>query len=178
MSIHTITLEEKEKLTGQAANLFKMRNPEFYPCQANSDKLVSFIESQLGMPIVTFSYPVSVEQFQAAYEHILATSWFYARPVEEEVEDEAVVRERNAQQKVRDDYDARQHAEQTQRDKNAPLKELGAKVSQQNARFRQQREQNLLPVRATGLESRNVEQVQLGIVAQARVNVGLAHPKS
>ena len=73
--------------------------------------------------------------------------------------------------------DARQRAAQTQRDRNLPLNELGKIVSVQNADFRAQREQNLLPIRATGLESRHVEQVKLGIPAQARVNVGLAHPE-
>jgi|HubBroStandDraft_6_1064221.scaffolds.fasta_scaffold00205_26 hypothetical protein len=177
MQVHTITTDEKERITGQAANLFKVRHPDFYPCQANSDKLISFIESQLGMSILDYPYPLQLAQFEAAYDHILATSWFYARPEEVIEEDPAVVRERNAQQKLRDDFDARQRFERTQRDKNMPLAELGKVVSVQNADFRAQRELNNLPVRTPGLESRHVEQVQLGIKAQARVNVGLAHPE-
>jgi|SRR5271169_5523536 len=172
----TISFEEKERITGASANLFKARHPNFWPCQANSDKLIGFIESQLGFSILDYPYPLQVEQFTAAYEHILKTSWFYERPVEEEVEDPAVVRERNAQQKVRNDFDARQAAERTARDKNIPLNQLRNEVGVQNADFRQQRDRNELPVRSTGMESRHVEQVKLGIPAQARVNVGLENP--
>ncbi|MGA7914779.1 MAG: hypothetical protein WCA00_06050, partial [Candidatus Acidiferrales bacterium] len=56
------------------------------------------------------------------------------------------------------------------------LSELGKIVSVQNKDFRGQRELGQLPIRKLGLESRHVEQVQLGIVAQARVNVGNANP--
>ena len=173
-----ITPEEKARLTDSACHLFLARNPEFFPCQANSERLISFVHSQLGMTIDDFPYPITVDQWQAAYDHIVRTGWFYARPEEEpEPEDPAVTRERLARQKVRDDYDARQRAAQTERDRNLPLKELGKIVSVQNKDFRAQREQNLLPMRAPGLESRHVEQVKLGIPAQARVNVGLAHPE-
>ncbi|MGA7638011.1 MAG: hypothetical protein WA657_12370 [Candidatus Acidiferrales bacterium] len=176
MEPNRISLEEKERLTGQAANLFKVRHPEYLPSVANSEKLIGFIESQLGMSIFQYPYPLQVDNFEVAYEHIKQTSWFFEREPEIVEEDPAIVRERNAQQKVRDDHAARVEAEQIQRDKNMPLKELGAKVSRQNADFRAQREQNLLPTRTPGLESRHVEQVQLGIAAQARVNVGLANP--
>jgi hypothetical protein len=176
MPIHTITPEGKARLTDSACQLFKTRNPDFYPCQANSEKLISFVHQQLGQSLDEYPYPVLIDQWQAAYDHIKQTSWFYTRPVEEEIEDPAVTRERLAQQKVRDDYEARQRAEKIQRDNNVPLNQLRNEVGVQNADFRQQRDANLLPTRAVGLESRHVEQVQLGIKAQARVNVGLAHP--
>jgi hypothetical protein len=176
MEPNRISFEEKERLTGAAANLFKARHPEYWPTQANSDKLISFIESQLGMSILEYPYPLQVDNFEAAYEHILATSWFYQREPEVEVEDPAVVKERQAQERVRAEYDVQQAAAKMQRDRNMPLSELGKIVGVQNADFRAQRELNKLPVRSTGMESRRVEQVKLGIPAQARVNVGLANP--
>jgi len=175
MEIHRISFEEKEKLTGQAANLFKMRTPEYWPTPANSDRLVAFVEDQIGMPIVDFPYPITLDQWTAAYEHILQTGWFYQRPEEIIEEDPAVVREREAQQRVRDNHDAQQRAAKLQRDKSVPLNQLRNEVGVQNKDFREQRDQNLLPVRSTGMESRHVEQVKLGIPAQARVNVGLAN---
>jgi hypothetical protein len=177
MSIHTINKDERDKLTGQACELFKVRNPAFFPCPANSEKLVGFVESQIGMPIVDFPYVIDVSQWQAAYDYLLQNGFFYSRPVEEEVVDPAVVEEARKQQKVRDDYTARVEAEKIARAKNIPIAQLGAEVAQQNNQFREQRELNTLPVRATGLESRHVEQVTLGPKAQARVNVGLAHPE-
>jgi hypothetical protein len=170
-----ITSEEKARLTDSACHLFLARNPEFFPCRANSERLISFVHAQLGMTIDQYVYPITVDQWQAAYEHIKATSWFLERPVEEEV-DPAVVEEQRKQQQVRDDYDARQAAAKLERDRNMPLKELAKVVSVQNADLRQQRETSGLPVRSTGMESRRVSEVKLGIRGQARVNVGLAHP--
>ena len=177
MQPNRITPDEKARLTDSACHLFMARNPDYWPSTANSERLIQFVQSQLGQTLDEVPFPILIDQWQAAYDHLKKVSWFYPRPVEEEVEDAAVVKERNTQQKIRDDFDARQRAEQIQRDKNIPLKELGAKVSQQNSDFRRQREQNLLPTRTPGLESRNVEQVQLGIAALARVNVGLARPE-
>ena len=176
MQPSTISFEEKERITGASANLFKVRHPEYFASPANSDKLVSFIENQLGMSILDFPYPLQLENFEAAYFAILKSGgWFYERPVEEEIEDPAVMKERQAQERVRAEYDAQQAAAKMQRDRNMPLSELGQVVGVQNADFRQQRELNKLPVRSTGMESRHVEQVKLGIPAQARVNVGLAN---
>jgi hypothetical protein len=176
MPIHTITPEEKARLTDSACHLFVARNPDYWPCAANSEKLLSFVQQQLGQSLDEFPYPILVEQWQAAYEHIKKTSWLYERPIEEPEVDPAIAREQAAQQKVRDDFDARQVAAKRERDRNTPLSELKKIVGAQNADLRQQREQNLLPVRSTGMESRHVEQVKLGAKAQARVNVGLQNP--
>jgi hypothetical protein len=176
MSIHTITPEAKARLTDSACHLFVARNPDYWPCAANSEKLLSFVQQQLGQSLDEFPYPILVEQWQAAYEHIKKTSWLYERPVEEEIIDPAVAREQAAQKKVRDDYDACQAAAKRERDRNMPLSELGKIVGAQNADLRQQRDENLLPVRSTGMESRAVSTVTLGSKAQARVNVGNANP--
>ena len=179
MQPSTITAEEKARITDQNAHLFKARHiADYWPNAINSQRIMDFIQSQLGMPLDEWPYPIHLDQFEVAFEYLNSQHMLYPRPEEEpEPEDPAVTREREAQQRVRDDYDARQAAEKTAREKAMPLHELGKIVSVQNKDFRNQREQNLLPVRATGLESRHVEQVKLGIPAQARVNVGLAHPE-
>jgi hypothetical protein len=176
MPVHTITAEEKARLTDSACQLFKVRNPDFFPCQANSEKLIQFVHQQLGMTIDEYPYPVHVDQWQAAYDHILQTSWFYTRPVEEEVDDAAVVKERLAQQKVRDDHSAGVEADKIARAKTIPISQLAAEVAQQNNQFRQQRDRNELPIRTPGLESRRMSDDRLGIKALARVNVGNANP--
>jgi hypothetical protein len=176
MPIHTITAEEKARLTDSACHLFIARNPEFFPCAANSEKLIQFVHSQLGMTLDEFPYPILVEQWQAAYEHIKKTSWLYERPVEEEIIDPAVAREQAAQKKVRDDYDARQATAKRERERSLPLNELGKIVSVQNADLRQQRDENTLPGRPVGQSSRPLSTVTLGVKAQARGNVALANP--
>jgi len=177
MPVHTITSEERNRITDQNAHLFIARHVnDYFPCVGNSEKLCGFIESQLGMPIVDWPYPLQLEQYEVAFEHIKATGWFYQRPEEVIEEDPAVVRERQAQERVGAEYDTQQAAATMLRDRNMPLSELGKIVGVQNADFRAQRELNKLPVRSTGMESRHVEQVKLGIPAQARVNVGLANP--
>jgi hypothetical protein len=173
----SITLEEKNKITDSNLHLFVARHVhDYWPCAINSQRMVDFLESQLGMTLAEWPYPLHLEQIETAFAYLQSQHMLFPRPEEQEVVDEAAAEEARKQQKVRDDFDARQRAAQTERDRNMPLKELGKVVSVQNKDFRQQREQNLLPTRKPGLESRHVEQVQLGIVAQARVNVGLANP--
>jgi hypothetical protein len=173
----TITKQERDSITDANAHLFIARHVnDYFPCSANSEKLCGFIESQLGMPIVDWPYPLQLEQYEVAFEHIMATGWFYQRPEKVVEEDPAVVEEARKQQQVRDDYTARVEADKIARAKNIPIAQLGAEVARQNADFRQQRELNKLSVRSTGMESRHVEQVKLGIRARARVNVGLANP--
>jgi hypothetical protein len=178
MSIHTITAEEKARLTDSACHLFIARNPDFWPCAANSQRLISFVHQQLGQTLDEFPYPVTVDMWQAAFDHIKQTSWLYQRP--EEVIDEypAVVEEARKQQKVRDDYDAKVAADKIARDKAMPLNELSKVVSIQNSDFRAQRDANTLPTRREpGLESRRMSDDRLGIKARARIATGNAHPE-
>lgn len=179
MNASTITPEEKVRITDQNAHLFKARHiADYWPSAINSQRIMDFIQSQLGMPIDQWPYPIHLDQFEVAFEYLTQNAMLFPRPEEEpEPEDPAVVKERQTQERVRADYDARQRAEQIQRDKNMPLKELGAKVSQQNADFREQRDQNLLPTRTPGLESRPLSTVTFGDKATARANVSLAHPE-
>jgi hypothetical protein len=175
MPVHTIDLEEKERLTGQAANQFKARHPEYWPCQANSDKLIGFIESQLGCPIVDYPYPLQLENFEVAYEHIKATSWFYTCPEEPKVEDPAVIRDQAALEAANANL-AACRAEEIRIAKKMPLKELGTFTSVENAKLREARDQNLLPDRPVGQSSRPLSTVTLGMKATARANVALANP--
>jgi hypothetical protein len=179
MPVHTITLEERNRITDQNAHLFIARHVnDYFPCTANSEKLCGFIESQLGMPIVDWPYPLQLEQYEVAFEHIKATGWFYQRPEPEaEPEDPAAVKERAAQERVRAEYDAQQAAAKMQRDRNMPLSELGKIVGVQNGQLRAVRESSGLPVRQPGTESRSLATVTFGLKATARANTAAAHPE-
>lgn len=170
----TITPEERNRMTDQNAHLFIARHViDYFPCPANSQKICDFIISQVG---ADYPYHWPIDFFENAFAYISEHSWFYQRPVEEEVEDPAVTRERLAQERVRTDHAARVKAETIARDKVTPLNELGAKVSQQNVDFREQRDRNELPTRTPGLESRSLATVTFGDKAAARANVALANP--
>ncbi len=174
MQVHTITTEERNRMTDQAAHLFVARHvKDYFPCPANSQKICDFIISQVGED---YPYFWPIEFFENAFAYISEHGWFYVRPEEVETEDPAVTRERLAQERVRTEHAARVAADKIARDRAMPLSDLRNVVGVQNKDFREQREQNLLPVRSTGMESRHVEQVKLGITAQARVNVGNANP--
>jgi hypothetical protein len=165
---------EVARLTDASAHLFVARHhADYYPCVLNSNKLMNFIESQVG---ADYPYPWPIDFFENAFQYISEHDFFLPRPVEEEVVDPAVAREQAAQERVRTEYDERQRAAKTARYRNMPLSELAKVVGTQNADLREQRDQNLLPVRSTGMESRAVSTETLGPKAQARVNVGLANP--
>lgn len=174
MTIHTITQSEKEKLTGAACELFKMRNPDYWPTVLNSDKLVAFVESQIGMTIDAYPYPILVDAWQASYDHIKATSFFYERPVEEEIEDPAVTRERLAQQKVRDDHAARQQAEQLRIAKTMPLNDLRKAVGVGDAAQRARR--SVAERTQDDRESNRLTPQELDARARARHAVMVANP--
>jgi hypothetical protein len=174
MEPHRISESEKARLTDQAAHLFIARHVrDYFPCEINSRKMMNFIESQLGE---NYPYPFTLDHFEAAFDYLNTHDFLLQRPIEEPEVDPAVARENAAQQKVRDDHAARVEADKIARDRAMPLTELGAKVSQQNAQFREQRDQNLLPTRTPGLESRSLSTVTFGDKATARNNVAMANP--
>jgi hypothetical protein len=177
MQSNRITEAEKTKITDANLHLFVERHiQDYWPCQINSQRMVDFLESQFGMSLVDWPYPLHLEQIETAFAYLNSQHRLVPRPEEEEIVDEAAALEARKQQQVRDDYDAQQRAAKIQRDMNMPLNELAKVVSVQNKDFREQRDQNLLPVRSTGMESRAVSTVTLGPKAQARVNVGNANP--
>ena len=135
--------------------------------------MLSFIYSQLGED---YPYALTLDHFESAFAYLNEHDFLLQRPVEEEIEDPAVTRERLAQQKVRDDHAARVAADKTARDKAMPLSELAKVVGVQNADLREQRDMNLLPTRTLGLESRPSSTVTFGVKAQARINVATANP--
>jgi hypothetical protein len=169
-----ITAEEKTRLTDSACHLFLARNPEFFPCAANSEKLISFVHSQLGMTIDQYIYPITVDQWQVAYGHIKATSWFLERPIEED--NSAQTAEQQRALEVSNANLAACKAEEIRIAKQMPLKELGKFTSVENAKLREARDRGESSDRPVGQSSRHVEQIQLGIKARARVNVGNANP--
>ena len=176
--MNNITLEEKNRISDSNLHLFIARHiHDYYPCAVNSQRMIDFLESQFGMTLAQWPYPLHLEEIETAFFYLQSQHMLFPRPADEpEPEDPEVIRERNAAQKVRDDYAARRQAERTQQDKNMSLKELGNKVSQQNVQFREQRDRNELPTRTLGLESRSLATVEFGDKATARANVALQNP--
>lgn len=181
MQTSTITVEEKVRITDQNAHLFKARHVnDYWPSEINSQRIMDFIQSQLGMPIDAWPYPLHLDQFEVAFEYLTQNAMLFPRPEEEpEAEDPEETRERVTQQKVRDDYAARVEADKIARAKTIPIVQLGAEVSQQNAHFRNQRNHNELPTRTLRLESRPLmgSKFPVSQEAQARATVALAHPE-
>jgi hypothetical protein len=175
MSIHVITPDEKTRLTEQACEVFKTRNPDFFPCAANSEKLISFVHQQLGQTLDEHPFPVLVDSWQAAYDHLKQTSWFYARPEETE-DDSAQTAENQRALEAANANLAACKADEIRIAKAMPLKELGQFTSAENTKLREARERGEFPVRPTGLESRPLSTVTLGLKATARANVALANP--
>ena len=126
MESNRISPEEKEKITASNAHLFIARHiADYWPCEINSARMTSFLESQYGMSILAYPYPVSLEHYELAFEYLQSQHMLFPRPAEEpEPEDPAVARERNAQERLRANYKARQHAEQLQIAKTMPLSDL------------------------------------------------------
>jgi hypothetical protein len=175
MEIHRISFEEKEKLNGQACELFKIRNRDYWPSPVNSHKLVSFLEQNLGMTIAEYPYVVGVDIWQNCYDHLKVTSFFIERPVEEADTSAQTAEQQRALEIANANLDAAR-ANEIRIAKKMPLKELGAFTSVENVKFRELRDTNNLPVRPVGTESRPLATVTFGIKAQARSNVALANP--
>ena len=137
----TITKAERDSITDSAAHLFKARHiHDYWPSEINSQRMTDFVESQLGCPLVEWQYPITLDMWETAFAYLQSQHMLFPRPAEApEPEDPAVTRERLAQQKVRDDYNRRQRAAQTERDRNMPLSELGKIVGVQNGQLRAQR---------------------------------------
>ncbi len=181
MQPSTITVEEKVRITDQNAHLFKARHVnDYWPSEINSQRIMDFLATQLGMQVEEWPYPIHLDQFEVAFEYLNSQDMLYPRPEEEpEPEDPDVVRERDTQQRVRADYAAKVEADKIARAKTIPLAQLGAEVSQQNAIFRNQRNRNELPTRTLRLESRPLmgSKFPVSQEAQARATVALAHPE-
>jgi hypothetical protein len=175
--MNNITVEGKNRISDSNLHLFVERHiHDYWPCAVNSQRMVDFLESQFGMTLAQWPYPLHLEEIETAFFYLRSQHMLFERPVEEEVEDPEAVRESQAQERVRADYAARQQAAQAERDRKMPLSELSKVVSVQNADFRAQRDQNLLPTRTPGLESRSLSNVTMGIKATARANVALVNP--
>src|SRR5580692_2933162 len=110
----SITLEEKNRITDSNLHLFIARHVhDYYPCAVNSQRMVDFLESQLGMKLADWPYPLHLEEIETAFFYLQSQHTLFPRPAEEpEPEAPEVTRERLAQQKVREDFDARQQAAQ------------------------------------------------------------------
>jgi hypothetical protein len=141
MQSNRITEAEKTKITDANLHLFVERHiQDYWPCQINSQRMVDFLESQFGMSLVDWPYPLHLEQIETAFAYLNSQHQLFPRPAEEaEPEAPEVTRERLAQQKVRDNYDARQRAEQLHIAKTMPLNDLRNVVGVGDAAQRAQR---------------------------------------
>ena len=179
MEPNRISLAERNRLTDEAAHLFVSKHHDTYwPSSTNSQRIMDWIVSQIGMPVEDYPYPILLENFEAAFFYQSQNFMLLPRPAEPEVVDEEAAEEARKQEQVRADYAARQRAAQTERDKNMPLNELGKVVSVQNAQFREQRKRNELPTRTLRLESRPLmgSKFPVSHEAQARATVALENP--
>ncbi|MGA7225983.1 MAG: hypothetical protein WBX16_24215 [Candidatus Acidiferrales bacterium] len=177
MEPNRISYEEKEKISAANLHLFIQRHiHDYYPCATNSQRMCDFLESQYGMTIAQWPYPLHLEQIETAIFYLQSEHKLLPRPEAVEEVDEAAEEEARKQQKVRDDHAARVEAERIARARTIPIKQLAVEVAQQNNIFREQRERGTLPVRKTGLESRSLSTVKFGNKAIARTNVALQFP--
>ncbi len=176
MTASTITSQQKEEITSANAHLFKARHiHDFWPSAINSQRMTDFLESQLGMPILEWPYPIHLDQFEVAFEYLNSQHMLYPRPEEEpEPENPAVTRERLAQQKVRDDFDARQRAEKLQIAKTMPLSDLRKVVGVGDAAQRAQR--SVAARTQDDRESNRLTPQELGARARARHAVMVTNP--
>jgi hypothetical protein len=166
-----LSVEEVGRLTDANAHLFVAKHPEYWPCEINSRKMIKFIISQVGEGY-PFVWPIDF--FENAFQYISQHDFFLPRPVEEEIEDAAVTRERLAQEKVRTDYAARQRAEQLRIAKTMPLNDLRNAVGVGDAIMRSQR--SIAARTQDDKQSGRLTPSELDARAQARDAVMKANP--
>lgn len=178
--MNNITLEEKNRISESNLHLFVARHiHDYYPSEINSRRMVDFLESQFGMTLEQWPYPLHLEEIETAFFYLQSQHMLFPRPAEEpEPEDPEVIREREAQERVRADYAAKVEADRIARAKTIPIEQLGAEVAQQNNIFREQKKRNELPTRTLRLESRPLmgSKFPVSHEAQARATVALENP--
>jgi hypothetical protein len=174
MEPNRISYEEKERMTGQACELFKVRNPDFWPSKVNAEKLVGFVERNLGMSLAEYPYPVDVQVWQDCYDYLLQNDFFYTRPVEEDNNSAQTAENQRALQAANDNLAAAK-ANEIRIARAMPLKALGNFTAVENAKIR--REGGLKEHVQPGSESRPLSQATFGLKAQARANTAAAHPE-
>lgn len=173
MQPHRITPEEKHQMTLQNMRQFVARNPDYYPSPANSAKLLGLWESQVGCSEDEWPYPVGLEDIQACYDHIVATSWFYTRPVET-VDTSAQDAEQERLLKVANDNLAAARANEIRVAKTVPLRELRDFVGVENAKSRAQR--SVAARTQTDNESNRLTPQEVNARAAARLKVMTENP--
>jgi len=103
----TFTAQERLDITAQSIRKFKQSTPEFYPCVANGEKLMTFVVSQLGSnegDDATYLLPYTTENFASAYRAILDNGgWFVERPESDEVREEREQAQRDEEEQIRSD---------------------------------------------------------------------------
>jgi hypothetical protein len=138
------TFNAQEIADGTAKSIaeFKQNYPDWYPCEANAEKLLGFLVGQLGTnegPEPEYPYPYLLENLQFSYHSILDQGgWFYARPETPQEEQARLVRENAQRQQEIADENRRRQPEQelaeivretTQLAKDMPLSTLRVVVA-------------------------------------------------
>jgi hypothetical protein len=169
-----LTASEVARLTDQAAHLFIARHVnDYWPCNLNSNKMMNFIESQLGE---NYPYPFTLEHFEAAFAYLNQHDFLLPRPVEVEDNSAQIAEQQRALEAANTNLAACK-AEEIRIAKRMPLKELGQFTSVENAKLREARDRGESSDRPVGQSSRPVSTITLGVKAQARNNVALALPE-
>lgn len=176
-----ITLEEKNRISESNLHLFVERHiHDYWPCATNSARMIDFLQSQYGMTLEQYPYPLHLEEIETAFFYLQSQHMLFPRPADEpEPEDPEVTRERLAQQKVRDDFDARQRAEQLRIAKTMPLNELRNVIGVGDAAQRAQRRAET-PIASRTLDDRESNRLtpqELDARARARTSVMMANPR-
>jgi hypothetical protein len=141
----TFTPQEIADGTAKSIAEFKRNYPNWHPCEANAEKLLDFIVSQLGTnegPNPEYPYPYLLENFQFAYHSILDQGgWFYLRPETPQEEQARLARENAQRQHEIADENRRRQPERelaeivretTQLAKDMPLSALRVVVANEH----------------------------------------------
>jgi|HubBroStandDraft_5_1064220.scaffolds.fasta_scaffold30496_4 hypothetical protein len=171
MSIPTITLEEKNRLTDQAARLFVARHVnDYFPCELNSQKLCNFITSQLGE---NYPFVWTLDHLESAFAYLNEHDFLLQRPVEVEDKSAQITEQQRALEAANTNLAACK-AEEIRIAKRMPLKELGQFTSVENAKLRAQR--SVAARTQTDSESNRLTKQELDARAQARLKVMTENP--
>ena len=71
MQLNQITEEEKKRITDSNLHLFVERHiHDYWPCATNSARMIDFLQSQLGMTLEQYPYPLHLEEIETAFFYL------------------------------------------------------------------------------------------------------------
>ena len=103
-----ITLEEKNRISESNLHLFVERHiHDYWPCATNSARMIDFLQSQYGMTLEQYPYPLHLEEIETCFFYLQSEHKLLPRPEEVEEVDEAAWRRSGTAERVRSDHAAR-----------------------------------------------------------------------